>query len=89
MPIDRRRDEILRISPSALVPHIYASVNWVSIGSDNDLPPIRRQAIIKPSGGLLSITPIRTNVSEIWIKAKIYWRKCILKRCLQNDGHFV
>ena len=24
----------------------YASVNWVSIGSDNGLSPIRRQAII-------------------------------------------
>ena len=23
-----------------------ASVNWISIGSDNDLTPIRRQAII-------------------------------------------
>ena len=30
-----------------LVPHIsYATENWVSIGSDNGLSPIRRQAII-------------------------------------------
>ena len=29
-----------------LVPHIYVSVNHVSIGSDNGLAPIRRQAII-------------------------------------------
>ena len=29
-----------------LVPYIYASENWVSIGSDNGLSPIRRQAII-------------------------------------------
>ena len=29
-----------------LMPHIYASVNRVSIGSDNGLPPIRRQAFI-------------------------------------------
>ena len=28
-----------------LVPHIYASVNWVGIGSGNGLSPVRRQAI--------------------------------------------
>ena len=27
-----------------LEPHIYASVNWVSIGSGNCLSPVRRQA---------------------------------------------
>ena len=29
-----------------LVLHIYASMNWVSIGSDNGLSPIQRQVII-------------------------------------------
>ena len=30
-------------------------MNWVSIGSDNGLPPIQRQAIIWSNAGLLSI----------------------------------
>ena len=34
---------------------MYASVNRISIGSDNGLSPIRRQAIIWTSAGLLSI----------------------------------
>ena len=29
----------------------YASLNWVSIGSDNGLSPIRRQAIILANAG--------------------------------------
>ena len=32
-------------------------MNQVSIGSDNGLPPIRRQAIISTNAGLLSIEP--------------------------------
>ena len=51
-----------------LVQHIYASVNQVSIGSDNGLSPIRRQAIIWTSAWLLSIGPSGTNFSEILIK---------------------
>ena len=37
------------------------SVNWVSIGSDNGLSPIRRKAIILTNAGLLSIGPFGTN----------------------------
>ena len=36
---------------------IYASVNWVSIGSDNDLSPIQHQ------GGLFSIGPLAEQIS--------------------------
>ena len=43
----------------------YASVNRVSIGSENGLSPIRRQAIIETNAGLLSIWPLGTNVNEI------------------------
>ena len=43
--VDVTIDEYL-LTPLPLVPHIYASVNWVSIGSDNGLSPIRCQAII-------------------------------------------
>ena len=47
---------------------IYATVNHVSIGSDNGLSPIRRQAIIWISSDLLSIRPSGTNFSEMITK---------------------
>ena len=47
--------------------HIYAFVNWVSIGSDNGLSPIERQAIIWTNAELWWIRPPETNFSEIWI----------------------
>ena len=46
---------------------IYASLNWVIIGSDNGLSPVRRQAIIWTNAGILLIGPLGTNVSEILI----------------------
>ena len=55
-----------------LVPHIYASVNWVSCGSDNGLSPIQRQAIIETNAGLLSIGPLWTNFSEIVINIQSF-----------------
>ena len=51
-----------------LVPRTYASVNQVSIGLDNGLSLIRRQAIIWTNAGLLSIGPLGTNSSEILTK---------------------
>ena len=47
---------------------IYASVNRVGIGSDNDLSPILHQAISWPHTGLLPIGPSGTNFSGILIK---------------------
>ena len=43
-------------------------MNAVSIGSDNGLSPVRRQAIIWTSVGLLSNGNLRTNFNEILIK---------------------
>ena len=51
-----------------LMPHIYVSVNEVSIGSDNGSVPIRRQSIIWTSIGLRR----NTNISEIVIKIRIF-----------------
>ena len=53
------------ISPSC---RIYASVNWVSIGSDNGLSHFQRQIIIWTNARLLSIRSLGTNFSKIWIK---------------------
>ena len=44
---------------------IYESVNWVSIGPDNGLSPVRRQAITWTNTDLLSMKPLETNFSEI------------------------
>ena len=48
--------------------HIYASVNWVSIGSGNGLSPVRHQAIAWTNADLLSIGPLGTRFSEIKIE---------------------
>ena len=61
---------------------IYASVNWVIIDSGNGLSPGRRQAITWTNAGLLSIGPVRTNFSEIWINS-------LENVVCQNGGHFV
>ena len=50
--------------------HIYASVKRVSIGSDNGLAPIRRQAIIETDAGILSIWLSRINFNDILNKIK-------------------
>ena len=42
-------------------------MNWVSIGSDNGLSPVRRQAITWTNADLLSIALLWTYFSEIWI----------------------
>ena len=66
---------------------IFASKNRVSIGSDNGLSPIRRQAIIWSNGGLLSIGSLGANFNS---KYKTFdSRKCVWKCRLRNGGHFV
>ena len=44
-------------------------VEWFSTGSDNGLSPIRRQAIIGSSAGLLSIATatLGTNLGEVYV----------------------
>ena len=46
---------------------IYASLNWVIIGSDNGSSPVRRQAIIWTNARILLIHTLGTNFSEILI----------------------
>ena len=47
--------------------HIYVN-KLTTIGSDNDLSPDRRQAIIWTNAGILLIGPLGTNFSEILIE---------------------
>ena len=59
---------------------IYASLNWVIIGSDNGLSPVRRQAIIWTNAGILLIGPLGTNFSEILIGIQTFsFKKLHLK----------
>ena len=53
------------ISPEC---RIYASVNWVIIGSDNGLLPVCGQAITRTNAHSLSIGPLGTSFCEIWTK---------------------
>ena len=64
---------------------IYASLNWVIIGSDNGLSIVRRQAIIWTNAGILLIGPLGTKFTEISIGIQnFHSRNCIWKRHLQN-----
>ena len=47
--------------------HIYASITYAIIDSDNGLSPVRRQAIIWNNAGILLIGPVGTTLSEILI----------------------
>ena len=50
------------------------------LGSDNGLSPGRRQAIIRTNAGILVISPLRRNFSEILIKSFIFsFKKMRLK----------
>ena len=57
---------------------MHVSMNQVSIGLDNSLSPIQRQAIILTNAGLLSIGPIGKTSMKFESKYKTYhsW-KCI------------
>ena len=44
----------------------YFSLKYASIGSDNGLSPVRRQAIIWGNAGSLSFEPLGINFSEIY-----------------------
>ena len=65
------------------------SVNWVSNGSDNGLSPILCQAIIWTNAGILSISHLGTNFSEILIKIQQFsFTKMHLKILSANASHF-
>ena len=66
------------------VMHICVSKQAI-IGSDNDLSPGRRQAIIWTSAGILLMRPLGTNFSEILIEIYIYtFKKMHLKMSSGN-----
>ena len=59
---------------------IYASVNQVSIGTDNGSSPFQCQAIIWTNAALLSNGLLEINFSEIWIEILLFsFKKMHLK----------
>ena len=50
--------------PSAA--YTCASLNWVNIGSDKGLSPVRRRTITWTNHDSLSIGTLEANISEIW-----------------------
>ena len=54
------------------LPHIYASVKWVSIDSDNGLSPGRCQPIIWTNTDILSIRTQGTYFNEILFEIQIF-----------------
>ena len=83
--------ESLAHLPTVMVTHIYASMNWASIGSDNGLSPVRHKVITWTNACLLSIRPLETNFSENRIKIQNYsFKKMLLKMSSAKlGGHFV
>ena len=68
--------------------HICVS-KLIIIGSDNDLSPGQRQAIIWTNAGILLIEPLGTNFSEILIKIYALSFRRYTWKCLENGIHFV
>ena len=64
---------------------MYASVNQAIIGSDNGLPPDRRQAIIRNKAGILLIGPSTMNFSEIIIKIHNFQFKKLQLKMLSGN----
>ena len=78
---------LVQISPYC---RIYASVNWINIGSYNGLSPVRCQAITWTNVLLLSTRPLGTNFSEFLIKIQNFsFMKMQLKLSSTNGGRFV
>ena len=73
------------------VTHVYVSVNYTIIGSDNGLFPVRHQAITWTNAWLLSIGPWGTNFSDIRIKIQnfSFMKMHLNVSSAQNGGHFV
>ena len=62
---------------------------FVSIILGDSLASDKYQAIISTNTDLLSIWPVRTNLSEIWIEIPNFFLNQMHSKCLPNDSHFV
>ena len=85
----QRYPQIIILTHWGRVTHICVSKLSI-IGSDNGLPPGRRQAIIWTNAGILLIRPLGTDFSEILIEIYTFsFKKIHLKMSSGNGDHFV
>ena len=83
-------DNMMKFKFSLVKPerHIRVSRDCATIGSDNGLSPVWRQAIIWINAGLLSIGPLTTHFSEISIIIHQYSCKngseCVICKMVDN-----
>ena len=65
-------------------------MNWVSIGSDSDLLPGRRQAIISTNAHIFSIVPQGIDLNEFLFEIQIFsFMKMYLNMLSRQWRHFV
>ena len=67
--------------------YMYASANWLIIGSDNGLLPTRYQAIMWPKTGILSMRPSGRHFNEIVFELQQFPLK--MQYRLQNGNFFL
>ena len=68
--------------------YIYIQQYWFSIGSDNGLSPVRRQAITWTTADLLLTETLQISFLDVWYK-HFHVRTLIRKCRLQNRDAFV
>ena len=82
--IKYKKMTIKRLTHWGLVAHICV-IKLTIIGSNNIVPPGRRQTIIWTNAGILLMLILGTNCSEIFIEINTFhWRKCISNGRLEN-----
>ena len=85
-------ERLRRSTAKILLALLYASLNWVITGSDNDLSPVRHRAIIWTNAGILLIGPLGTYFSEVLIGIqtfsfkKLHLKTSFAKWCLFCPG---
>ena len=86
-----RRYQVYRFGPSTHRGDANGSVNKTTIGADNGLSTIQRQASISTHDGLtINYTRLWTTFNGIWIQIpQSSYKKMNLKTSLQIDDHFV
>ena len=68
---------------------IYASFNWVIIGSDKSLSPVRRLTTIWTIPDVLSVRPWVTYFNEILFEIQNFFIQDAFEMSEKNIGHFV
>ena len=71
----------MELLQSCTKPLIWTSLNWVLTGSDNDLSPVRRQAISWTSDDLCSLDH-QEQISEVSIPIQIFIKENVFEKVI-------